>query len=163
IGKVGEELHAQRALDAVRFQNPADPKIRLGLGRHTISTITRSWFFKAAARTTARMASMLRPPRPMTLPTSSLASVTSTRLVRALLQPGLDLFLVDVELDGVGHRVEGAKDLDELTVAWRARIGHHQSIERVFFRPDASQSNFYGQAKTSFNFSRAVRDRWAIP
>src|SRR5207244_5105131 len=85
------------------------------------------------------------------------------RRARALLQPGLDLFLVDVELDGVGHRVEGAKDLDELTVAWRARIGHHQSIERVFFRPDASQSNFYGQAKTSFNFSRAVRDRWPTP
>src|SRR5207245_2260181 len=84
IGKVGEELHSQRALDAVRFQNPANPKIRLGLGRHTISTITRSWFFKAAARTTARMASMLRPPRPMTLPTSSLARLPSTRLVRSL-------------------------------------------------------------------------------
>src|SRR5947207_12972522 len=90
-------------------------------------------------------------------------SVCGIRRSRSLLQVGLGLFLVGVELVWVAHRVERAKDLDELTVAWRARIGHHQSIERVFFRPDASQSTFYGQAKTSFNFSRAVRDRWAIP
>src|SRR6267378_4114231 len=83
IGKVGEELHAHGSLDAVGLEHPPNPKIRLRFDRHTISTITRSWFLRAAARTTARIASMLRPPRPITFPTSSLSSVTSTRLVRS--------------------------------------------------------------------------------
>src|SRR6266849_1003542 len=83
IGKVGEELDAHSSPYAVRLEHAPDPKIGLRFDRHTISTITRSWFLRAAARTTARIASMLRPPRPITLPTSSVESVTSTRLVRS--------------------------------------------------------------------------------
>src|SRR5207237_534631 len=51
IGKIGEEFHAQRALDPVGLEHASDPKIGLRFNRHTISTITRSSFLRAAART----------------------------------------------------------------------------------------------------------------
>src|SRR5207245_2218404 len=50
--KVCERLHLDGSLDAVRFHDPTHPEVG-PVGRHTISTITRSWFLRAAAGTAA--------------------------------------------------------------------------------------------------------------
>src|SRR5436309_2606670 len=151
----------------------------------TISIEMRRCSRAAPARTTVRSARAIRPPRPITLPTSSGAtwsrsasspsrSSVSTRTasgsstsrrasssrssavaepldleelrdrvgrLSALAEPVLDLVLVELDRRRLGLGVVAPDDLDEPAVARRARIGHHDAVDRVLLRAHPRQSH----------------------
>src|SRR5579864_4426343 len=61
----------------------------------------------------------------------------------ALLQPQLHLVHIDLDLHRVGHRVVVPEVLDKAAVARRARIRHHEAVERVLLRPHPPQPDLY--------------------
>src|SRR5262249_43790168 len=63
--------------------------------------------------------------------------------LRTLAEPVLDHLLVELDQRRIVLRVVAPHDLDELAVARRARIGHHDAIHRVLLRPDARQPHTY--------------------
>src|SRR5439155_16972689 len=68
---LGEREHGDLTLEAVGPGDAADGEPAVVLAHSTISTVTDTPSRVAAARTTSRMARTVRPPLPMTLPTSS--------------------------------------------------------------------------------------------
>ena len=65
------------------------------------------------------------------------------RRLRSLGEPLARLRFVDDDGSRFGARIVVTENLDEAAVARRARVGHDESIRRLFLRAHAAQSNSY--------------------
>src|SRR5919198_360855 len=75
---------------------------------------------------------------------------------RALREPFLDLVLVEVDRRRLGLRVVAPDDLDEPSVARRARVRDDDPVDRVLLRPHAGQPHPYSHL-TSVAFGSVGR------